>query len=489
MRRMLKVSAKAALRAAPMALALLASACASAPHPGRAVQAVPPAYAEPATTGEAADLSAWWRSFNDPVLDRLVTRALADNLDTQAVASRIREARAQEKIAGARGLPQVNADASAGRNHISANAIPSLPGTGGGLFGIPGSSFDQFKLGFDASWEIDLFGGARHGIEAARARTQAQQWSARDLNVSLSAEVARTYLQLRALQAREAIARDELARQLQSLAIITSRVEAGFISHLDLDQQASQTAQASAAIAPLQAQEREQIHALGVLLGQPPEALAAELAPAADPPTAPDAPPPGLPSELLLRRPDIRAAERRAAAATADIGVATADLYPKLSLTASPSLVSSSLSSLTDWSSRNSSLGAGLVWPLFEGGRLKAQLAQANERQIQAVVAYRKSVLDALKEVEDALARLDSDRHRRADLQQAVEKAGAARAIALDQYRAGTVSYAGALAAEQGLYASQDQLVQTRAAEAQDLVALYKALGGGWSAADHEGIQ
>lgn len=472
-----------------LTLALAAAACAHAPAYSPPSQPTPSAYAEPATSGDAGDLSAWWRGFNDPVLDRLVDRALAGNLDLQAAASRIREARAGETVAGARGLPQAQANASASRNHISANAIPTPPGTGGGgggggLFGIPGSSFDQFKLGFDASWELDLFGAARHGVEAAGARTQAQEWNARDLRVSLSAEVARAYLQLRSLQAREAIARAELERQTKAEGIVRSRVQSGFVTHLDLDQQAVLTRQAAAAIAPLQGQEREQIHALGVLLGQPPEALIAELAPPAAPPAQPASPPPGLPSELLRRRPDIRMAERQAAAATADIGVATADLYPRISLTASPALVSTSLSNLVDWSSRNYSFGAGLVWPLFEGGRLKAQLAQANERQVQAVVAYRKAVLDALKEVEDALARLDADKARRAELEAAAAQARAARAIALDQYQGGIATYAGVLTAEQALDTVDDQLAQARAAEAQDLVALYKALGGGWSDAD-----
>ena len=168
----------------------------------------------------------------------------------------------------------------------------------------------------------------------------------------------------------------------------------------------------------------------------------------------------------------------------ADVGVATADLYPRFSLTASPSLVSTDLSDLLDWSSRNYSFGAGVVWPLFQGGRLKAQLAQANERQQRAVVDYRKTVLTGLKEVEDALARLDADRTRRDRLEAAVSQARAARAIGLDQYRAGTANYSGVLTAEQGLHQAQDQLAQTRAAEAEDLAALYKALGGGWSDSD-----
>jgi multidrug efflux system outer membrane protein len=465
-------------------MALVVTACAHAPAHAPLQQSVPGAYAEPSAPTATVDLSAWWQGFHDPILDRLVAQALASNLDLQEAGSRIREARAGETIAGARGQPQVQADASASRNHISENAIPVPPGaggSGGSPFAFPGATFSQFKLGFDASWELDLFGATRHGIEGAQARTEAQVWSARDLQVSLTAEVARAYLELRAAQARTAIARAELKRQQEALELVRSRVETGFVTHLDLDQQSAATRQAAAAVPPLEAQARLQMHALGVLLGQPPEALIAELSPegalAGDAPV----PPPGLPSDLLRRRPDIRSAERKAAAAAADVGVATADLYPRISLTASPSLISTDLSSLLDWSSRNYSFGAGLIWPLFEGGRLKAQLAQADERQQRAVLDYRKAVLGALKDVEDALARLDADRSRRADLEAAAGQAGGARAIALDQYRAGTASYTGVLTAEQGLHQAEDQLAQTRAAEAEDAVALYKALGGGWN--------
>jgi NodT family efflux transporter outer membrane factor (OMF) lipoprotein len=471
-------------------MALMASACAHAPAYQPPQQAVPPSYAEPSTPAGTADLSTWWHGFDDPVLDKLVAQARAENLDLAEAASRIREAREGETIAGARGLPQVQANSSVSRNHISENAIPIPPGaggSGGGLFGFPGATFNQYKLGFDASWELDLFGATRHGVEGARARTEAQVWSARDLQVSLSAEVARAYLELRSAQARAAIARAELKRQQEALELVRSRVQAGFVTHLDLDQQDAATRQAAAAIPPLEALARQQIHALGVLLGQPPEALIAELSIKAALPDRAPVPPPGLPSELLRRRPDIRAAERKAAAAVADVGVAIADLYPRISLTASPSLISTDLSSLLDWSSRNYSFAAGLVWPLFEGGRLKAQLAQADERQRRAVLDYRKAMLGGLKDVEDALARLDADRRRCADLEAAVLQAQGARAIALDQYRAGTANYTGVLAAEQGLHQAEDQLTQTRAAEAEDAVALYKALGGGWSETDLQG--
>ena len=475
-------------------MALLTSACATPAHRAAPPVTMPAAFAAPAASGPAGDLATWWRGFNDPILDALIVRALDNNPDVETAVSRLREARQQEIVAGARRLPQVQADLNAGRTHISKHAIAVPPGVGGqggggSPFGFSGTTFNQFKLGFDASWELDLFGGARHGIEAARARSGAALWSARDVRVSLSAEVASAYLELRALQARQAIASAELTSQREGLEIARARARSGFTSEIDLDQQSALTDQAAAAVPALQARERVEIHALGVLTGQLPESLIAQLSPGANPPSPPAAPPPGLPSDLLRRRPDLRAAERQVAATSADIGVATADLYPKISLTTGPGLVSTSLSNLLDWSSRNYTLGAGLIWPLVEGGRLKAQIAQADERHVQALAAYRKTVIGALKDVEDALARCDADRARSAALGAAGASAAEARSLAFVQYRAGIVGYVNVLAAERARLAADDQSVQARQAEAQDMVALYKALGGGWSDTERKVIE
>jgi NodT family efflux transporter outer membrane factor (OMF) lipoprotein len=230
---------------------------------------------------------------------------------------------------------------------------------------------------------------------------------------------------------------------------------------------------------PFQAQIEAQRHALGVLLGEPPETL---VLPAVAETTAP-APeiPPGLPSELLRRRPDIRSAERQLAAATANIGVAVADYYPQITLTASPSLVSTMLSNLLTWGSRNSSLSAGLMWPLFNAGRTKANVGIANEHQQQALLAYRKTVLTALKDVEDALSQYQADGARLTALQRSLTAARSAADLARGQYRAGLIPFSTVLTTEAALYSAQDQTVQSGAALNQDLVALYKALGGGWS--------
>ena len=473
------------------ALALTACATVGPDHVVPAME-MPAVYAEPAPNGQATAQSAWWRSFGDPRLDTLVEQALAANLDIQTAASRIREARAAERELAARTLPKIDAQASAARSRISENAIPPLPGSGagpgrGGLFGLPGSEFNQFRIGLDASWEIDLFGAVRRAGESASARTGAAELSAEDARVSLAAGVAAAYLDLRALQRREAVARAEAARLRGLAGIAASRAEAGLTSEREPDVRRAAAEQAEAAIAPLRAQARVRIHALGVLTGRPPEALIGELSTPIDTPLAAPAPPPGLPSELLRRRPDIRAAERRVAAASADIGVTTAELYPRISLTAQPALVATELTDLTRWGSRAYSLSAGLLWPLFDGGRIRARIAQADERHAQALIAYRKAVLIALRDVEDALARLAADRDRRDHANSALTAARKARAVADDRARAGLVNRSDPLDAEAAVRQGEDALIQAEAAVAQDTVALFKALGGGWQGADAPG--
>ena len=278
-----------------VATALLAG-CTVGPNYQRPASPVPPTYAEPGSTAGTsdADLASWWRGFGDAKLDRLVDRAIAQNLDVQTAAARIREARARERVAGAAALPQVDAQASASRQRISENAIPVPPGAGGpgnaGAFGLPGSEFDTFRVGFDASWEIDLFGQTRRSVEAAHARTGAAIWNRRDAQVMAAAEVADGYLELRTLQQRIENAQAEVARQQRFVRLVGARVRGGLVTGENLAQQQSQLRTAEAAIPPLRAQADAQMHALGVLTGETPEALIAELSPTATLP-APSLPP------------------------------------------------------------------------------------------------------------------------------------------------------------------------------------------------------
>jgi NodT family efflux transporter outer membrane factor (OMF) lipoprotein len=468
-------------------IALLVAGCTVGPNYQRPATAVPPSFAEPheAAAVSDADLASWWRQFGDAELDRLVNRALAQNLDVETAAARIREARAREIVAGAAALPQVDISASATRQRISENAIPVPPGAGSGGggapggFGLPGTEFNTFRIGFDASWEIDLFGKTRRSVEAARGRTAAAIWNRRDVQVTTAAELANAYLTLRTLQQRIDIAEAEVQRQQRSQKLVAARVSGGLVTGQDLEQQRSQLATALAAIPPLHAQADQQIHALGVLTGDAPEALIAELSPSAALPSLPTVPA-GLPSDLLRRRPDIRAAERNLAASTADIGVATADLYPKFSLTAAPALVSTALASLLEWGSRSYSIGASANWPIFNGGRTRANIAVANALQEQALIRYRKTVLTALQDVDDALTQIDNERRRAANLEQALATATRAEDIARTRYRGGLVTYSDVLQAQASRISLQSQLVESQGAEARDTVALFKALGGGW---------
>jgi multidrug efflux system outer membrane protein len=326
------------------------------------------------------------------------------------------------------------------------------------------------------------FGGVRRGIEAAKANEEAAEWTRRDGQVSLVAETASAYLDQRTLQARIALGQAELKRQQDQFQLIAVRRQHGFTTDLDVNQQTGQVAIAAAQIPQLQSAAATQVHALGVLIGQSPETLTRELA--ANGPTLPPPPmtlPTGLPSELLLRRPDLRAAERRLAATNAQIGVQTANLYPKLNLLGLASFASPKLESLL--ATQNiSTVGVGMIQaPLFEGGRVRAMIEETKAEREQAYQAYRSAVLGAFREVEDALDRFKAEDDRRAHLTDAVGAAERKLKIAQDQYGAGTVTFLNVLQAENALLNSRDQLVQSDPQALTDLTALYKALGGGWS--------
>jgi multidrug efflux system outer membrane protein len=474
-------------------LGALLAGCTVGPNYREPALPTPPAYQETgaATTSAAPDLAAWWLQFHDPTLDSLIVRALAGNLDIQAAGSRIVQARQQEIIAGAAAMPRVNASANVSNTNLAKNAglsqIASQFGggtTGGGGatgLGLPGTDFTTYSAGFDASWELDLFGQTRRAVEAARGRTAARLWSLRDTEVSVAAEAASDYLALRSFQRQLDVARDDAGRQHHLLTLIQSRRTAGFASELDVSQQQAQLSASQAAASSLEAQVRGEIHALGVLLGQPPEALSAELTPPAATPPTPPAVPVGLPSELLRRRPDIRVAERNLAAATADVGVAVGDLYPKISLTGSADLASESLRTLVSSGSLQTAAAAAVTQAIFNGGLTRANIRSAEAARREAYIAYEKSVLTALKEVEDALSRTGAERSRNAQLRAAEEAASQARTLAEDRYRAGLSDLINVLTTEGAQFSAESQLAQSDGQLDQDLVAVYKALGGGWS--------
>lgn len=483
-------------RLSVIAAALLAG-CTVGPNYRPPDAATPPAFVGPqAMAARAIDLARPWAAFGDPVLTGLVERALKDNPDVQIAASRVRQARLQEIIARAGGKPVLNADANFTYLHFSKNAgISSLArqfggggsgASGGGSSGgiaPPGGGIKTYALGFDASWELDLFGANRRGVEGAVARTEAAVWNGRDAATMIAAEVAQGYFALRLDQAQIGVIEGELMRQRRSLGIAENQARVGLVPNADLTQQRGAITATEARAEPVRADADVRAHALAILLGQPPAALLAELAgpgPALQPVPAVPA---GLPSDLLRRRPDIRAAERNLGAATADVGVAVADLYPKFSLTGMEQLISSALSTLFMGNSIQLTGSAAAQFPIIDWGRRHATVKLRREDREQAYVSYQATVLQALSDVEDSLVQLQAERRRNATLIRAVNDATASATAREAQYRTGFAAQNTLLDAQTQVLSAREQLAGSDAQLRQMTVALMKALGGGWDEA------
>jgi NodT family efflux transporter outer membrane factor (OMF) lipoprotein len=434
---------------------------------------------------DQTDMTGWWSAFHDAELDSLIARALDANLDLKSAASRIAEARQAEIIAGAAGLPNLSAMGNVLHLHSGTNPLAQLSGSGsssGG--GAPASSGGTdatlYALGFDASWEIDLFGGVRRGVEAAQAGTEAARWQMRDGEVTLIAELATDYVGLRSAQARLVLLQSELASQNDVLSLVSSRAKTGFVTQLDVNQQYALRVGTQAQIPPLEAQARTLEHAIAVLLAAEPDALVAELDKPAPVPDIPARLPVGLPSDLPRRRPDVREAAPKLAQATANQGVAVAALYPKFNLTGLVNMASSSLGSLFN-SSSLSEVAVGMInWPIFSSGKGEANVHAKEEESRQAYLAYQKAVLMAVQDSEDALVRYAAEQRRYQALEEALARDRSSLTIAGQQYRAGLTTYINVLTAESSELQANDQLAQSKEALAANLAALYKALGGGW---------
>jgi NodT family efflux transporter outer membrane factor (OMF) lipoprotein len=455
-----------------VAAASALSACTVGPDYHAPTTAAPAAFGE--ISGDAAAAAkhpdaAWWTTFHDPVLDSLIARAVRANPDLRAAQARVREARAVHKIASADHYPTVDATGDATRTRTSDN-----------IADFPGSTSNLFQTGFDALWEIDVFGGVRRQVEAAEADLGASIEDRRDVLVSLLAEVARNYVDLRGAQRQGAIARENLASQRSTLDLTRTRLVGGIATDLDVARQETQVAATESTIPSFESDARVAEHALAALVGLPPKALAAELEPAGAIPATPPDVPVGLPSELLLRRPDVRRAERQLAAATARIGEAKADYFPRFSLTGAVGLASDDLDQLLDAHSRTASVGAGVRWRVLDFGRIEGNVEIRTAQEEQAAAAYESTVLASLREVEDALVNLANERTRHVSLAQAEHAAGRAVDLANQLWSAGRTDFLSVLDAQRNLFLAQDALVQSERRTALDLVALYKALGGGW---------
>jgi NodT family efflux transporter outer membrane factor (OMF) lipoprotein len=416
---------------------------------------------------EPETLAHWWSTLNDAELDSLVARAVNGNLDLKNARARVREARALRGISKAGLFPTLDAAASASKQRSSENS-----GTG--------TESKLYTADFDAGWELDIFGGVRRSVEAAQANLEATQEDLYDVLVSLLAEVALNYVEVRTFQARLAVTEANIKTQQETYDLNRSRYQAGIIDELPVQQSLRILETSRSQIPALKTGLEAAKNRLAVLLGEQPGKLHRELAAKRPIPELPKTVVIGIPAETLRHRPDIRRAERNLAAQTARIGVATADLYPKFRLFGTIGLESLSSGDFLEWASRTWSIGPGVSWNIFHGGAIRQNIEVQTARQEQALIQYEAAVLRAQEEVENVLVAYAKEQIRRESLAKAATAAQRAAIVAQDQYQAGLVDFNNVLDAQRSLLILQDQLDQSNGAVTSNLIRLYKALGGGW---------
>lgn len=417
------------------------------------------------TDGSQAELVRWWQSYDDPLLASLVDRAFAQNFGLKQAQLRILQAREAKKIAISAGIPSMDATFSYLKRHSASPSVTS----------------NLFEEGFDAGWELDLFGRVRRSVEASDAELQSVIETRRDVLVSLGAEVAANYLRLRMYQQQIEILVKSIENQEKALEIAQKRLKAGFVTALDTSAFEAQIAIGKARLASLEQMAKTTIYAISVLLSQEPTALAAELEQPSQIPCLVQAISVGLPSELLRRRPDIRRAEALIHAATARIGVAEADLFPRFFISGSLGISTTNSAPSFDWSDRFWSIGPTVNWNLFQAGSTIANMEIQRLLQEESVLTYRQIVLNALKEVEAALFSLAKEQQREKALEDGVNAAQKTLSLATELYAHGQTDYLSVLDAERSLMSAKDSLAQSRQQLALNYVTLYKAMGGGWA--------
>ncbi|HEX4051572.1 MAG TPA: efflux transporter outer membrane subunit [Steroidobacteraceae bacterium] len=438
----------------------------------------PAKWATPLAAGESdtpAALASWWTNFKDPQLDALVDTAVRSNLTLRVAEEHVLEARAARDVVAGGRWPSAGTSAAYSRNRYGAHSFPPLSL----LPGIP-LDYDLYTAGFDASWELDLFGGVRRSLEASSAEVGAAEYSRRDVLVSVLAEVARDYIDARAYQERLDITRQNVAAEQAVVELTRSRYQGGLASDLDVEQATALLTATQAQLPALESGFTQAVHHLSILLGENPGALLERMSRVAPIPLTPPVVPVGLPSDLLRRRPDVQRAERELAAATAQIGVAQAQLFPKVSLVGALGISSTSTSNLLDYASRYWSAGPSIQWNLLQGGSLRANVRVQRARSEQTLDTYRQTVLVALEDAENALVAYAKEQIRRGSLAQSVQSSETAFRLSSELYQSGLVDFLNVLDAERTLYAAQDALVGSTESVSLDLVQLYKALGGGW---------
>ncbi len=448
----------------------------------------------------------WWARFGDPVLTELMQTAIRQNLDVQQAVLRVIESRQNIVTAAAVGLPSLNGNATYLRDQLGARGLLESEGVYQGLDelanraqqvgGPVGKSASQFSpdtllnpitqpvnlytLTLSASWELDLFGRVRRSVEQVRAQTQAQAESANDALVSLESEVAQAYVQLRGAQALRASQEENIASARGSLDLTESRSETGLSTALDVDQARTQLLTLERQLPEYEKQEKQAVDRLNLLIAQPPGTLDAMLLHPGPLPALPDAVGIGLPSTLARRRPDIRGAEAQLHAATASVGVAVANFYPDVALTGNLGVRATDVTYVTNWASHYYSVGPSISLPIFEGGRLTAALRLARAQAAEAALRYKSTVLNALREMEDALVSFRADRIERDRIAGVLRSGEDTLALATNSYAHGLSTYLQVLDAQRTVEDSRQQLTQQAMTLANDVVTLYRASGGGW---------
>ncbi len=413
-------------------------------------------------------LASWWKTLDDPALLRLIERAVSGNLDVKKARAKIREARARRGIAKADRFPTFDASGSVVRSRNSEE-------TGSGNTG------SLYEAGIDAAWELDVFGGVRRSVEAAEADLGATQEGLRDTLVSLLAEVALNYIEVRTYQTRLTIAEANFASQSETYQLTLWRFEAGVGDELAVEQARYNLENTRSQIPTLRTGAVQAINSIALLLGEQPGTVQKELEQYTPIPVIPAEVAVGAPADVLRRRPDIRKAGRELAAQTARIGVAAAELYPKFKLSGSIGLEAFSFGNLLSWGSRTFNGGSGISWRIFDAGAIRQDIEVQSALQEQYLIAYEASVLGALKEVENALTAFAQEQKRRQSLAETARAAEGAVELAEYKYQAGLADFTNVLDAQRSLLSFQDQLAQSEGTVTSNLVRLYKALGGGWT--------
>lgn len=424
-------------------------------------------------------LSAWWNAFNDSKLSSLIDRAISGNLDLRQAKARVREARARRGVAQAGLFPTLQADGSATRSK-------SREDTGTGKVS---ETRDLYSAGFDTNWEIDIFGGVRRSVEAAEADFEASREDVRDVLVTLIAEVALNYIDLRTMQSRIDVAENNLQTQSETCQLVLWQYQAGLSDGLAYQQATYNLETTRAQLPTLRTGREEAINRIAVLLGEQPGEVHQELQQQESIPTASLEVAVGVPADVLRHRPDVRRTERELAAQSARIGVATADLYPKFTLNGSIGLETLSLPGMPSTHTNAMTGGPQVSWAIFKGGAIRQNIEIQTALQEQARISYEATILTALEEVENALTACAEEQLRKKHLQEATRAAVNAVELSQYKYQAGLTDFSNVLISERSLLSLQDQLAQSSGTVAANLVGLYKALGGGWETLEFDDRQ